>query len=66
LGDQIKKNEMGRKYGRHPERRGADIVLVGRSEGKRLSGRRRPRWKDKIKMDLHEKRWGVVDWIKLT
>jgi hypothetical protein len=37
FGDQIKKNEIGRKFGRHQERRGADIVLVGRSEGKRPS-----------------------------
>jgi hypothetical protein len=66
LGDQIKKNEMGREYGRHRERRDADIVLVGRSEGKRPSGRRRPRWEDKIKMDLHEKGWGGVDCIKLN
>jgi hypothetical protein len=34
------------------KRRSADIVLVGRSEGKRPSERRRPRWEDKIKMDL--------------
>jgi len=26
------------------EKRGEDIVLVGRSERKRPSGRRRPRW----------------------
>jgi hypothetical protein len=37
------------------ERRDADIVLAGRSEGKRPSGKRRPRWEDKIKMDLQEK-----------
>jgi len=30
--------------GRGEERRSEDIVLVGRSEGKRPSGRRRPRW----------------------
>ena len=36
------------------ESRGVCRVLVGKSEGKRPLGRHRHRWKDNIKMDLHE------------
>jgi hypothetical protein len=34
------------------ERRGIYKVMVGKSEGKRLPGRPRPRWEDNIKTDL--------------
>jgi len=34
------------------ERRGLYRVLLGKPEGKRPLGRPRPRWEDKIKMDL--------------
>jgi hypothetical protein len=33
-------------------------VLVGKTEGKRLLGRPRRRWEDKIGMDLRETGWG--------
>jgi hypothetical protein len=36
------------------EKRNAYGILVGNPEGKRLLGRPRRRWKDKIKMDLRE------------
>jgi hypothetical protein len=39
------------------EKRNAYKILVGRPEGKRLLGRRRRRWEDKIRMDLREIVW---------
>jgi hypothetical protein len=36
------------------ERRGADMILVGRPEGRRPLGRPRRRWEDNTKMDLQE------------
>jgi hypothetical protein len=41
------------------DRRGAYTVLVGRPEGKRLLGRPRRRWEDKIAIDLQgvERGW---------
>ena len=47
------------------ERRGIYRVLVGRPEGKRPLGRRRHRWEDNMKMDLHKVRVGGMDRIKL-
>jgi hypothetical protein len=41
-------------------------VLVGKPEGKRLLGRPRRRWEDKIRMDLGEIGLGGVDWIQLA
>jgi hypothetical protein len=38
--------------------RGVDSVLVGSPERKTPFGRRRYRWKDNIKMYLHEVGWG--------
>jgi hypothetical protein len=38
---------------------------VGKHEGKRPFGRRRRRWEDKIKMDLHKVASGGMDWIDL-
>ncbi|KAJ4450993.1 hypothetical protein ANN_02428, partial [Periplaneta americana] len=48
------------------ESRNAYRVLVGRSEGKRLSGRPRCRWEDNIKMDLREVGYDDREWINLT
>ena len=48
------------------ERRGANRVLVGKPEGKRLLGRRRLRWEDNIKMDLQEALCRGMDWIDLA
>jgi hypothetical protein len=52
LGQQIKKNEMGRACSRYGDRRGAHRILLGRPEGRRPLGRPRHRWEDNIKMDL--------------
>jgi hypothetical protein len=48
------------------EGRGVYRVLVGRPEGKRLLGRPRRRWKDKIKMDLREIGIDKANWIQLV
>ena len=45
------------------ERRGAYVVLVGKSQGKTPIGRPRLRWEDNIKMDLQEVGCGDMDWI---
>jgi hypothetical protein len=47
------------------ERRGAFKILVGRPDGRRQLGIRRPRWDDKNKMDLQGAGWGM-DWIELA
>ena len=47
------------------ERRGVYRVLVGKSEGKRPSGRFKHRWENNIKMDLQEVGCGGMDWIEL-
>jgi len=48
------------------ERRGVHRILVGKPQGKRPFGRPRRRWKDNIKMDLHEVGCGSVDWLELA
>jgi len=48
------------------EKRGVYRVLVGKPEGKRPLGRPRRRWKDNIKMNLQELRFGVMGWAQLT
>ena len=40
------------------EMRSAYMVLVGKSEGKRLVGRPRLRWKNDFEMYLQELKWG--------
>jgi hypothetical protein len=52
--DRIEKKEMGWKCSAYEERRGACMILVGKTEGKRPLGRPRPRLEDKIKMDFQE------------
>jgi hypothetical protein len=47
------------------EMRNAYSILVGRPEGKRLTGRPRRRREDSIRMDLKEMGWEGVDWIYL-
>jgi hypothetical protein len=42
------------------------MLLVGKSEGKRLLGRPRRRWIDNVKMDLLDIGLNVVDWIGLA
>jgi hypothetical protein len=41
-------------------------ILVGRSEETRPFGRTRHGWKDKIRMDLREIGWEIVDWMHLA
>jgi hypothetical protein len=48
------------------ERRGLNIVLVGKPEGKRPLGRPRCRWKDNINMYLQGLGYGGMDWIDLA
>ena len=48
------------------ERRGVYRIVVGKSEGKRPTGRPRRRWEENIKMDLYEVGCGVMDWMKLA
>jgi hypothetical protein len=40
------------------EMRSAYMVLVGKSEGKRLVGRLRLKWKNDFEMYLQELKWG--------
>jgi hypothetical protein len=48
------------------EERKAYRVLVGKPEGKRPLGRPRPRWEDRIRMDLWEICWGIgFDWLRI-
>jgi hypothetical protein len=48
------------------DRRGANRILVGRSEGKRPLGRSRLRWEDNVKIILQEVGWGGMDWTDLA
>jgi hypothetical protein len=50
------------------EIRNAFRILVGKPEGKRPQGRRRPRrrWVDNIKMDVGEIGWDGSDYIELA
>jgi hypothetical protein len=42
------------------ERRGADRVFMGKSEGKRRLGRPKRRWENKIKIYLREIEWETI------
>jgi hypothetical protein len=61
----IKSRRM--RWAGHTTRRGekwnAYGVLVGKSEGRTLSGRPRHRWEDNIKMDLRYIGWVGMAWI---
>jgi hypothetical protein len=48
------------------ERRNTYRILLGKPEGRRLSGRPRRRWVENIKMDLKETGWDVIDWTDLA
>jgi hypothetical protein len=41
-------------------------ALVGKPEGKRLLGKPRCGWEDRIKMHLRETGLGGVDWIRMA
>jgi len=58
------KNEMVRAcstYGR-----GVYRVMVEKNGGKRPLGRPRPKWENKIMIDLQVVGWRVMDWIDLA
>ena len=48
------------------ERRGICRVLLGKPKGMRPLARPRPRWEDKIKMDLMEVGCGGMDCIEMA
>jgi hypothetical protein len=62
----IKKNEIDGSRSTYGDRRGAYMVLVGRTEDRRQLGRQWHRWEDKLKIDLQEVEWGAMDWIALA
>jgi hypothetical protein len=41
-------------------------VLVGKPEGRRPLGRPWRRWEDRIRVDLRETGWGILEWIQLA
>ena len=57
---------MAEHIARMEDSRNAYRVLVGRTEGKRPSGRPRRRWEDNVKMDLREVGCDAGDWIDLA
>jgi len=48
------------------EMRNSYKILVGKPVGKRPLGRPRRRWEDKIRVDINEIGWKVVDSIHVT
>jgi hypothetical protein len=48
------------------EKRNAYRILVGKPEGKKLTGRPRRRSVDNIKIDLREIGWDGMEWINLA
>jgi len=54
VGDQVKKNAVGRTCDIWEQRRGAYGILVGKSEGKRSLGSPRHRCEYNIKVGLQE------------
>jgi hypothetical protein len=39
---------------------------MGNPEGKRIVGKRRPRWENKFQIDVREMGWGGIDWINVV
>jgi hypothetical protein len=48
------------------EKRNADMIFVGKPEGKRPLGRPRRRWVNNIKLDLREIGWDGADWMDMA
>jgi len=48
------------------EERGVHRILLGKSEGRKSTGRPRRRWVDNVRMDLQEVGCGYMDWIGLA
>jgi hypothetical protein len=57
---------MGRTCSTNGARRNAYMILVGKTEGRRLLGIPRRRWVDNIKLDLREIAWDDMDWVDLA
>jgi hypothetical protein len=57
---------MDRSCSTNGAKRNAYRILVGKPEEKRPLGGTRRGWMNKIKMDLGEIEWGVMDWIDLA
>jgi hypothetical protein len=57
---------MGRVCSTNATKRNANVILVGKPEGKRPLGRPRGGWLDNITMDLRELGWGGMGWIDLA
>jgi hypothetical protein len=55
-----------RRYLAQLKKRNTYVIFVGKTEGKRLLGRRRHRWVYNIKMDLKEIGWSGMEWIGLA
>ena len=65
-GDKIEKNEIGDVCSTYGSDERCIQGFVGKTEGKRPTGRPRRRWEDNIKMHLQEVGCGGLDWIKLA
>jgi hypothetical protein len=61
-----KKIRWAKNAARMEEKRNACLLLVGKPERERQLERPRYGWVDKIRMDLGEIEWDVVDWIGLA
>jgi len=65
-GGYMKEDEMSGAVGTYREKRNAYMVLVGRSEYKKLLGGPRCGWEGNIKIYLKELGWEDMDWIYLA
>jgi len=66
LCDQIEKNEIGGACSKYGGEGRVYRVLVGKPDGRKPLGRYRRGWKDNVKMDLREVKYGGTDWIDLA
>jgi hypothetical protein len=57
---------MGRTCSTHGDERNAYRILVGKPEGKRVTGRSRCTWEINMKVDLREIGWGDIYCIHLA
>jgi hypothetical protein len=57
---------MGGTYGTNGRDEKFIHILVGKRGGKRPLGTPWRRWEDKIKTDLRERGWKVVEWMHVA